>query len=86
MIKEIEEETAICKMLTEKEHKMTVRPKTGGVLMFMCPDGSVCTIGLYPQHKWEAKTQLNMVILTHKNTTIKISKAVFEETFKVVEE
>lgn len=26
---------------------MIVRPK-GGVLMFMCPDGALCSIGVYP--------------------------------------
>ena len=64
---------------------MIVRPK-GGVLMFMCPDGAYCSIGVYPQQKWEAKTDGNMVRLTYKTITMKISKADFEETFKVVEE
>ncbi len=64
---------------------MIVRPK-GGVLMFMCPGGAVCSIGVYHQQKWEAKANGNMVRLTYKTITIKISKADFEETFKVVKE
>lgn len=65
---------------------MIVRPKTGSVLMFMCPDGVGCSIGVYHQQKWEAKTDGNMIRLTYKTITMKISKADFEETFKVVEE
>lgn len=85
MIKRIEE-PAMCKVLDGRGDRMVVRPRTGGVLMFMCPDGSACSMGVYPQQKWEAKAQLNMVILTYKNTTIKISEADFEATFKKVEE
>lgn len=54
--------------------------------MFMCPGGAVCSIGVYHQQKWEAKANGNMVRLTYKTITIKISKADFEETFKVVKE
>lgn len=63
---------------------MIVRPK-GSVLMFMCPDGTSCSIGVYPQQKWKAEPYGNMVILDYKNITMKISKPDFEETFKVVE-
>lgn len=63
---------------------MIVRPK-GSVLMFMCPDGACCSIGVYPQQKWEAKPDGNKVRLTYKNITIKINKHDFEETFKAVE-
>ena len=54
--------------------------------MFMCPDGARCSIGVYPQQKWKAEADGNMVRLTYKTITMKISKADFEETFKVVEE
>ena len=54
--------------------------------MFMCPDGTSCSIGVYPQQKWEAKPDGNKVRLTYKNIIIKINKPDFEETFKVVEE
>lgn len=63
---------------------MIARPK-GSVLMFMCPDGAHCSIGVYPQQKWKAEADGNMVLLNYKNITIKIGKADFEETFKVVE-
>lgn len=63
---------------------MIARPK-GGVLMFMCPDGACCSLGVYPQQKWEAKPDGNNVRLTYKNITIKINKPDFEKTFKVVE-
>ncbi len=53
--------------------------------MFMCPDGTSCSIGVYPQQKWKAEPYGNMVILDYKNITMKISKPDFEETFKVVE-
>ena len=56
---------------------MIVRPK-GGVLMFMCPDGVCCSIGVYPQQKWKAEADGNMVLLNYKNITIKISKVDFE--------
>lgn len=62
---------------------MIVRPK-GSVLMFMCPDGACCSMGVYPQQKWKAEADGNMVLLNYKNITIKISKADFEETFKEV--
>lgn len=62
---------------------MIVRPK-GGVLMFMCHDGACCSIGLYPQQKWKAEADGNMVLLNYKNITMKISKADFEDTFKLV--
>ena len=62
---------------------MIVRSK-GGVLIFMCHDGSCCSIGLYPQQKWKAEADGNMVLLNYKNITIKISKADFEDTFKLV--
>lgn len=64
---------------------MIVRPK-GSVLMFMCPGDVGCSIGVYPQQKWEAKPDGNKVRLTYKNITIKINKPDFEEAFKVVEE
>lgn len=63
---------------------MIVRPK-GSVLMFMCPDGAGCSIGVYPQQKWTAEPDGNMVLLNYKNITIKISLTDFENTFKVVE-
>ena len=62
---------------------MIVRPK-GGVLIFMCPDGVCCSIGVYPQQKWKAEADGNMFLPNYKNTTIKISKADFEDTFKLV--
>ena len=62
---------------------MIVRPK-GSVLMFMCPDGACCSMGVYPQQKWKAENVGNMVLLNYKNVTIKISKADFQETFKGV--
>ena len=64
---------------------MIVRPKCS-VLMFMCPDGAHCSIGVYPQQKWKAENDGNMVLLNYKNITIKISVADFDETFKAVEE
>lgn len=64
---------------------MIVRPK-GSVLMFMCPDWAFCSIGVYPQQKWKAEADGNMFVLNYKSITMKISKADFEETFKVVEE
>lgn len=65
---------------------MIARPKTGAVLMFMCPDGCGCSIGLYHQQRWEVKPDGNMFRLTYNTITAKISKADFEEAFKVVEE
>lgn len=65
---------------------MIARPKTGAVLMFMCPDGYGCSIGVSHQQRWEVKPDGNMVRLTYKTITAKISKVDFEETFKVVEE
>ena len=62
---------------------MIVRPK-GGVLIFMCNDGACCSMGLYPQQKWKAEADGNMFLLNYKNITIKISKADFEDTFKLV--
>ena len=64
---------------------MIVRPK-GGVLMFMCHDGACCSMGLYPQQKWKAEADGNMFLLNYKNMTIKISKADFEDTFKLVQD
>lgn len=65
---------------------MIARPKTGAVLMFMCPGGIGCSIGVHHQQRWEVKPDGNMVRITYKTITAKISKADFEETFKVVEE
>lgn len=65
---------------------MTVRPKTSSVLIFMCPDGAGCSMGVHPQQKWEAKPDGDKVRLTYKYITIKINKPDFDETFKVVEE
>lgn len=85
MIKRIEE-PAMCKVLDGRGDRMVVRPKTGSVSMFMCPSGIRCSIGVYPQQKWKAEADGNMVLLNYKNITMKISKAYFEETFRVVEE
>ena len=63
---------------------MIVRPKCG-VLMFMCPDGVCCSMGVYPQQNWKAEADGNMVLLNYKNITMKISKVDFEETFKEVD-
>lgn len=65
---------------------MIVRPKTGSVLMFVCPGGFVCSIGVCHQQKWKAETDGDMFLLNYKTITMKISKVDFEETFKVVEE
>ena len=64
---------------------MIVRPKSI-VLMFTCPDGACCSFRVYPQQKWKAEADGNMVLLNYKNITMKIGKADFEKTFKVVEE
>lgn len=63
---------------------MIARPKTSTVLMFMCLDGCNCSIGAYPQQRWEAEPDGNMIRLTYKSITAKISRADFEETFKAI--
>lgn len=65
---------------------MIVRPKTGAVLMFMCPGDVVCSICVYHQQRWDAEPDGNMVLLKRKNIIVKISNDEFNETFKVVEE
>ena len=54
--------------------------------MFMCPGDVGCSIGVYHQQRWEVKPDGNMVRITYKTITAKISKDDFEETFKIVEE
>ena len=63
---------------------MIVRPKTGTVLMFMCPGGVGCSIGAYHQQRWDAEPDGDNFRVTNKNVTVIISKADFEETFKEV--
>ena len=65
---------------------MIVRPKTGAVLMFMCPGNDGCSVGVYHQQRWDAEPDGDKFRVTNKNVTVIISKADFEETFKVVEE
>ena len=64
---------------------MIVRPK-GGVLIFMCHGGACCSMGLDPQQKWKGEADGDMFLLNYKNITIKISKADFEDTFKLVQD
>lgn len=63
---------------------MIVRPKTGAVLMFMCPGNVGCSVGVYHQQRWDAEPDGDKFRVTNKNVTVIISKADFEETFKEV--
>lgn len=56
---------------------MIVRPKTGAVLMFMCPGGVGCSIGVYHQQRWDAESDGDKFRVTNKNVTVIISKADF---------